>query len=1007
MKLKKGLLAILLMLATVAYGATNDLTGLLQQGLFEEEANRNLDAAISDYQSLANEFDKNRQVAATAIFRLGECYRKLGRTNEAVAQYQRIVKEFSDQQTLATLSGQNLAGLNAAPKEENNNVWDTALLEARANEALLQGQIQQIEKMSHDEKRIFVQQNYPNSVLTEAMTQLVDAERDLIKLKTDFAPDHPKYKTAQALVNDLNAKIDAQTDAVIQGLPDKLATAQARLKFLQSGKNEWLAGYGSSTAKESTTTDDEQREVRNIQAMIQNSPDLINSPDSDGKTPLQVAAEKGQLVVAKYLLDHGADVNAGSRRHTGNPLYGAAANGRKAMVELLLSRGADVNAGVLNPLYRAISLGYTEVAEVLLANKADVNLKGSDSDGQRPLHAAARDGKTSLVQLLINHGADVNAPDNNGVTPLHSAVIADALPAAKLLLASKAEVDAQNKSGDTPLHNAAQQGSADIISLLLDSSATVDATNYNNATPLLLAVANGRAEATRVLLAHKADPNHRGGVSQNEGNYTSFVNTQPLYLKATMDNLEILKLLLDAGADLEGDSEQPYGALAGAISRNSADAVQLLLQHGANPNRPTVNGLSLLHDALANKRRSEIVSLLLDKGANPNAKDSTGFPPLFHTTDPQIARLLLNYKADVNVRAVDGQTPLMRTGDTNYLQFLLEAGAKIDLQDTNGETALHHAILDAQPLNCITILLDHKANPNIQDNTGYTPLDLVNARISNPSPYMFSTGRRMISTEEEQKIAAMLVKAGGLANLPKRDRIEVRRASHSGTTYTKGSHDWNHYSLLELIAGNYDLISQNTAGDWWSGEGLSPNLMKGSLQFPDFKKVVIYRRADNSAKQTATNVDLEEILTAGDCSRDIWLQWGDIVEVPEADHPLDQQWNGLSDQETASLTHCVSRQVTVKIKGESTTLKLASEFEFLNNGPIRRGLWRLTRPSFMLRSVLDHSKLIRVSSDLSHVKVTRHDPMTGKTMEWVVDCTDSNQADLWLRDGDVVEVPEK
>src|SRR5215472_1866249 len=49
----------------------------------------------------------------TAIFRLGECYRKLGRTNEAVAQYQRIVREFSDQQTLATLSQQNLAGLGA------------------------------------------------------------------------------------------------------------------------------------------------------------------------------------------------------------------------------------------------------------------------------------------------------------------------------------------------------------------------------------------------------------------------------------------------------------------------------------------------------------------------------------------------------------------------------------------------------------------------------------------------------------------------------------------------------------------------------------------------------------------------------------------------------------------------------------------------------------------------------------------------------------------------------
>src|ERR1041385_2485971 len=91
--------------------ATNDLVSALQRGLFEEEGNRDLDAAISAYQSLAAQFDRSRQVAATAIFRLGECYRKLGRTNEAVAQYDRIVREFSDQQTLATLSRQNIASV--------------------------------------------------------------------------------------------------------------------------------------------------------------------------------------------------------------------------------------------------------------------------------------------------------------------------------------------------------------------------------------------------------------------------------------------------------------------------------------------------------------------------------------------------------------------------------------------------------------------------------------------------------------------------------------------------------------------------------------------------------------------------------------------------------------------------------------------------------------------------------------------------------------------------------
>src|ERR1017187_9694261 len=107
---------ILLAGVMILRATTNDLTLALQQGLFEEEANRNLDAAISNYQTLATQFDQDRQIAATAIFRLGECYRKLGQTNDAVIQYQRILREFPDQKTLATLSRQNLAGLGTTPQ---------------------------------------------------------------------------------------------------------------------------------------------------------------------------------------------------------------------------------------------------------------------------------------------------------------------------------------------------------------------------------------------------------------------------------------------------------------------------------------------------------------------------------------------------------------------------------------------------------------------------------------------------------------------------------------------------------------------------------------------------------------------------------------------------------------------------------------------------------------------------------------------------------------------------
>ena len=78
-------IGIFLLAAALARAQTNNLTVLLQQGLFEEQANRNLDAAIADYQALAPQFDKDRQLAATAVFRLGECYRVQGKTNEAAS----------------------------------------------------------------------------------------------------------------------------------------------------------------------------------------------------------------------------------------------------------------------------------------------------------------------------------------------------------------------------------------------------------------------------------------------------------------------------------------------------------------------------------------------------------------------------------------------------------------------------------------------------------------------------------------------------------------------------------------------------------------------------------------------------------------------------------------------------------------------------------------------------------------------------------------------------------
>jgi tetratricopeptide (TPR) repeat protein len=163
------------MLAPAARAATNDLTTTLQRGLFEEEANQNLGAAIQAYQAVASQFDKDRKLAATAIFRLGECYRKQGNTNDAAAQYERILREFSDQPTLVTLSRQNLAGISSAPR---TTAAPAVLSEAARQEQkrLLGEEIKAVQAQLDWE-----QQQVQAGVCTA--NKVVTTERELLQLK--------------------------------------------------------------------------------------------------------------------------------------------------------------------------------------------------------------------------------------------------------------------------------------------------------------------------------------------------------------------------------------------------------------------------------------------------------------------------------------------------------------------------------------------------------------------------------------------------------------------------------------------------------------------------------------------------------------------------------------------------------------------------------------------------------------------------------------------------------
>ena len=231
----KCFVGITLLAMVMVSAQTNTLTPAFEQGLFAEEANHDLAAAISNYQALAEQFDRDRPVAATAIFRLGECYRKLGRTNDAIAQYQRIVREFGDQKDLAELSRRNLDQWAGSPSPHfqqrlvsviQRNSQPAADLEPDA-EALakaadleahalsLKAYLDRLMDPNRESARIAAQQIESNPVLTSLIQQLNDAEQKRAGLTNDYALDNPHVTAVTAQIATINAQIDAQVDGLI------------------------------------------------------------------------------------------------------------------------------------------------------------------------------------------------------------------------------------------------------------------------------------------------------------------------------------------------------------------------------------------------------------------------------------------------------------------------------------------------------------------------------------------------------------------------------------------------------------------------------------------------------------------------------------------------------------------------------------------------------------------------------------------------------------------------
>ena len=240
--------------------------------------------------------------------------------------------------------------------------------------------------------------------------------------------------------------------------------------------------------------------------MLLNCGANVNAADNLGRTPLhrmfleaKYYSDEEFFVVARLLVERGADVNARDK-DLASPLHLVSYFPKVKLVQLLLDYGANVNAEDIQsrtPLLRLLGAkGFSDedcfsVAQFLVEHGADVN--ASDEDRVTPLHLASYFLELKLVRMLLDHGANVNAEDCRGRTPFHRVLEdkddpdEDRLGVSQLLAEHGAEVNKPDNDREASLHLSSRLLSLEVACVLLERGADVLAENKEGKTPFQLA----------------------------------------------------------------------------------------------------------------------------------------------------------------------------------------------------------------------------------------------------------------------------------------------------------------------------------------------------------------------------------------------------------------------------------------------------------------------------------------------------------------------------------------
>ncbi len=404
----------------------------------------------------------------------------------------------------------------------------------------------------------------------------------------------------------------------------------------------------------------------------------INARDSEGKTALYLAMQYNKFATAVFLIERGADVSIG-----------------------------ELSGRSRTPLHMIMGInypsGYTKksLVQLLLNKGAKVNAK--DISDKTPFHWAVLYDRVDIGDILIKSGANIDAQDSKGQTALHLAVQENRVHMGEMLIKEGADVDARDSTNKTALHLAMEHNVVGMIQPLLDKGARVDVKDSRGRTPLhyfattdinttkSLIIAGANIYAKDSEGATPIDLVQERGASVLK----IFEKARVLYIVKN-NKFEDFKRLVESGISLSARYFKRT-LLNLTVDYDNIQMADFLLKKGVKvinsvrPGNSNGDNVTTLQLGVRNDNE-EVVRLLLKNGARPNVTYQYGHRPILFKIPPFVSSSRNSETSYSRKRYAQPLQLAMEEGNESIAQLLLEHGADANVTNSKGETFVAWAI---------------------------------------------------------------------------------------------------------------------------------------------------------------------------------------------------------------------------------------------------------------------------------------------------------------------------